>query len=266
MSESNEALIVALNPDPSTPNIVNGIEELVDKLGDLVTFYKLGIDLLVNEKFWEILPLLTEKGKKIFLDMKSIEIEEVIRRTVRNAGLLNIKFLTLDGNNSNKNISAAVRGREESGNGVKLLALTLLTSIDAHDFSEIYGRKAKDIDDFVLSRAKRLLNAGCDGIIASGRETEMLREKLRDEVKKDFLIVTPGIRRASDSKDDQKRFVTPAEAIMAGSNYLVVGRPITESEDPELSAREILDEMDEAFDKKSKKLESLEFSRIQIQS
>lgn len=249
MSESNEALIVALNPDPSTPNIVNGIEELVDKLGDLVTFYKLGIDLLVNEKFWEILPLLTEKGKKIFLDMKSIEIEEVIRRTVRNAGLLNIKFLTLDGNNSNKNISAAVRGREESGNGVKLLALTLLTSIDAHDFSEIYGRKAKDIDDFVLSRAKRLLNAGCDGVIASGRETKMLREKLSGEIG-DFLIVTPGIRRAADSKNDQKRFVTPTEAILAGSDYLVVGRPITESKDPERAAREILDEMDEAFDKK----------------
>lgn len=251
MSESNEALIVALNPDPSTPNIVNGIEELVDKLGDLVTFYKLGIDLLVSEKFWEILPLLTEKGKKIFLDMKSIEIEEVIRRTVRNAGLLNIKFLTLDGNNSNKNISAAVRGREESGNGVKLLALTLLTSIDGHDFSEIYGRKAKDIDGFVLSRAKRLLNAGCDGVIASGRETKMLREELRGEVEvDDFIIVTPGIRRAADSKNDQKRFVTPTEAILAGSDYLVVGRPITESKDPERAAREILDEMDEAFDKK----------------
>jgi orotidine-5'-phosphate decarboxylase len=224
-------LIVALDFPSASPAM-----ELVEKLDGLVSFFKVGIELQLAEGMSPVQRLIS-KGKKLFLDLKYFDVPETVERAVRRAATLGPTFLTVHGNR--RNVEAAVKGR--GGADLKLLAVTVLTSLDASDIQDM-GFPCQ-VEELVLHRAKAALEAGCDGVIASGQEARQIRAALGDKL----LIVTPGIRPPGSPRQDQKRAVTPREAVLAGADYLVVGRPITGDPDPRRAAQGILSEMEEAF-------------------
>lgn len=228
--ETKERLIVALDmPD------LGEAKKLVKTLDGLVGFFKVGLILytLGGPTFVE---WLQEQGKKVFLDLKLFDIPETVEKTVENVAKTGVSLLTVHGNA--KIIEYAVRGR--GNHPLKLLAVTVLTSLDAADLQDL-GFPCS-LEELVLHRAKKALAYGCDGVVASGRETRLIRRELG----KNLLIVTPGVRQVSGSSgasDLQKRVVTPREAIAAGSDYLVVGRPVIKAPDPRTAAARILEEM-----------------------
>jgi orotidine-5'-phosphate decarboxylase len=231
--EARDRLIVALDLDT-----VQQAGQMVRCLDGLVSFFKVGLSLQLAagaDNF--IRPLLAEQ-KRLFLDYKYFDVEETVRKAVSQAANIGANFLTVHGNH--RIIRAAVEGR--GGSALKLLAVTVLTSLDASDIAEMGFSCA--VEDLVLYRAKKALEAGCDGIVASGHEAGVLRQAVGDNL----LIVTPAIRPAGYGTDEQKRRVTPAEAVNAGADYLVVGRPITHQPDPRLAAGQILGQMQAAFD------------------
>jgi orotidine-5'-phosphate decarboxylase len=203
-----------------------------------VSFFKVGLGLCLDPEVNGFLRELTAQGKRVFLDYKFLDIEATVERAVAQVARLGIEFLTIH-HASPGIIKAAIKGRGTSS--LKLLAVTVLTSIDEADLRELGYSCA--VSELVLRRAKQAYEWGCDGVIASGREAELIRA----QVGEDFLIVTPGIRPAGSVNVDQKRAVTPAVAISAGADYLVVGRPIVASPDPVAAACAILDEMQSAF-------------------
>ncbi|MGQ9824230.1 MAG: orotidine-5'-phosphate decarboxylase [Desulfotomaculales bacterium] len=225
-----ERLIVALDL-PSTEEA----KKLVQALNGLVSFFKVGL-ILYSLGGPDFVEWLRERGKNVFLDLKLFDIPETVEKTVENVAKTGVSFLTVHGNA--KIIEHAVRGRSNSS--LKLLAVTLLTSLDAEDIQDL-GFPCS-VDELVLHRAKKALACGCDGVVASGRETRLIRSELGNGL----LIVTPGIRPEASGKkegDLQKRVVTPREAITAGADYLVVGRPVVKSPQPRLAAAQILEEM-----------------------
>jgi len=176
----------------------------------------------------------------VLVDYKWLEIPETVERTVEQAANIGVSFVTLHGNGPI--IRAAIKGRKKSGRtNPKLFTVTVLTSMDTSDLSELYGYQGS-VEAFVLKRAKDALDEGFDGVIASGREAG----KIRELTGRKLLIVTPGIRPEGFLTDDQKRRVTPREAIVAGADYLVVGRPITRDPNPRKAAERILAEMEDA--------------------
>lgn len=216
-----ERLIVALD-FPS----VEEAERHVELLGDTVWFYKLGLELFMAGGYFELVKWLTEKGKKVFVDLKFFDVPETVRAAVRQLRKHSATFATVHGNN------AMLKAAAEEKNGVKILAVTVLTSLDKGDMDDL-GFDV-DIPALVLSRAKRALQLGCDGVISSGLEAPKLREELGDQ----FLIITPGIRPVANI-DDQKRVVDVEEAFFNGADYIVVGRPIKSAEDPKKAAEDI---------------------------
>jgi orotidine-5'-phosphate decarboxylase len=230
-TDARERLIVALDFDSADRAI-----RLVERLEGLVSLFKVGIELQLAEGMKPVNYLIS-LGKKVFLDLKYFDVPETVERAVQRAASLGVTFLTIHG--SGRNIEAAVRGRGNSD--LKLLSVTVLTSLDAYDIQDL-GFDCS-VEELVLFRARRALDAGCDGVIASGLEAA----KIREVVGSKLLIVTPGIRPTGAPKQDQKRAVSPREAIMAGADYLVVGRPITAQSDPRAAAERIVDEMQEAF-------------------
>src|SRR6266581_8720000 len=228
---ANDRLIVALDFDSSEK-----MAALVEELEGLVSFFKVGIELQLAEGMSPVRYLIS-KGKKVFLDLKYFDVPETVERAVRRATALGVTFLTIHGNG--RNIEAAVKGRGAAD--LKLLSVTVLTSLDAHDIQDL-GFQCS-VEQLVLHRAQKALDAGCDGVIASGEEARQIRAASRDKL----LIVTPGIRPIGSPSQDQKRAVTPREAVLAGADYLVVGRPITRDPDPRKAAQGILSEMEEAF-------------------
>ena len=196
------------------------------RLEGRVGFYKIGMQLQFNGGI-DLARRLVERGKKIFLDSKLLDIDETITGAVANIARMGVSFLTVHGTGAT--IRAAVRGR--GGRDLRILAVTALTSLDAADLLEL-GVEVP-VKEYVLRRAQSALNAGCDGVIASGQEAAPIRELAGDRL----LIVTPGIRSPGVAHDDQKRVSTPEDAIAAGADYLVVGREITQSPDP-ISATE----------------------------
>ena len=228
---ANDRLIVALDFDSSEK-----MAALVEELEGLVSFFKVGIELQLAEGMSPVRYLIS-KGKKVFLDLKYFDVPETVERAVRRAASMGASFLTIHGHG--RNIEAAVRGRGTTD--LKLLAVTVLTSLDAYDIQDL-GYPCS-VEQLVLHRAKQAAEAGCDGVVASGQEAAPIRELVGDKL----LIVTPGIRPAGSPKQDQKRAVTPRESVLAGADYLVVGRYITADPHPRKAAEQVIAEMQEAF-------------------
>jgi len=195
---------------------------LIARLGDQVSFYKVGLELLFAGGLG-LAQDLKHHGKHVFLDMKLLDIGNTIERAVANAAELGLDFLTIHGTDL-KTMRSAVAGRGKAR--LKLLAVTVLTNLTDDDLRQ-QGSKMSAAD-LVLHRARLAKEAGCDGVIASGQEAQRIREV----VGPGFLIVTPGIRLPGGTTDDQERVMTPDRAIAAGADYLVVGRPITQADDP----------------------------------
>ena len=222
MTNSNkDKLIVALDL-PST----DAARALVDTLGDSVSFYKVGLELLFSGGL-DLARDLKRQNKRVFLDMKLLDIGNTVERAVATAATLGLDFLTIHGHDS-KTLKAAVKGRGASS--LKLLAVTVLTSLDAADLAE-QGTSLSP-SDLVLKRARLAHANGFDGVIASGQEAA----KVRAASGPNFLIITPGIRLPGGAAGDQTRITTPEDALRAGANHLVVGRPINATPNPKAAA------------------------------
>ena len=202
--------------------------ELVQELDDSVRFYKLGLELLMAGGYFELLDWLAGRGKKIFVDLKFFDVPATVARAVARLNGRGVTFCTVHGNQGI--MEAAVAARED----VKVLAVTALTSLDRGDLDDL-GFQC-DVSELVLSRARRALEAGCDGVVSSGLEAARLREHLDARL----MVVTPGIRPVENRPtDDQKRVVTVDQAFALGADYIVVGRPIRDAKDPRAAAQAI---------------------------
>jgi orotidine-5'-phosphate decarboxylase len=229
-----DRLIVALD----MPTIEEA-RRLVAQLGETVSFYKVGLELLFVGGL-DLARDLRRQGKRVFLDMKLLDIGNTVERAVANATELDVTFLTVHGHDL-KTLRAAVSGRADRK--VKLLAVTVLTNLTADDLRE-QGSTFSPAD-LVLRRAELAHAAGFDGVIASGQEAA----RIRAATSPDFLIVTPGIRLIGSTTDDQERVMTPEHAIVAGANHVVVGRPITQADDPKAAAETFVHHIREAVQK-----------------
>ena len=230
MPNPRDRLIVALD----LPT-VRDAEAMVERLGDSVSFYKIGYQLA----FAGGLPLtraLTQAGKRVFLDMKLHDIENSVAKGVENVARLGVNFLTVHA--YPQTMKAAVAAR--AGSDLKILAVTVLTSYDDIDLAE--SGYATGVEALVARRAQQAHDLGVDGLVCSPEEASPLRLA----VGHDMVFVTPGIRPQGSARGDQKRVTTPAQAIAAGADHLVVGRPITEASDPKAVAQAIVDEISAA--------------------
>ena len=227
----SERLIFALDlPDPSSAR------KMVEQLGDAVHFYKLGLQLAMSGGYFELLDWLVGQGKRIFVDLKFFDVPATVAAAVRNLNNRGVVFTTVHGNQSIMEAAGAAKG------DVKILAVTALTSLDRGDLDD-FGFDC-DVRDLVLSRASRAMEAGCDGVIASGLELLALRQVVDDRL----LVITPGIRPVDNrAEDDQKRVVTVEQAFADGADYIVVGRPIRNAPDPRKVAQSIQATIVEAF-------------------
>jgi orotidine-5'-phosphate decarboxylase len=204
---------------------------LTDVLGESVSFYKVGLELLFNDGL-ALASELKNDGKRVFLDMKFLDIGNTVEKAVAAVAGLGFDFLTLHGIDS-KTVKAAVAGRGSSS--LKLLGVTVLTSLDQADLNE-QGIQLSPAE-LVLKRARIAQDAGLDGVIASGQEAASVRAATGPN----FLIVTPGIRLPGGDAGDQKRITTPEVALRDGANHLVVGRPITAAAHPKQAAERVLE-------------------------
>jgi orotidine-5'-phosphate decarboxylase len=230
LSPSDDRLIVALD----VPNAVAGLA-LADKLGDAVSFYKIGLGMLTGGGLALANELKQEQGKRIFLDMKLFDIGATVEAAVRGLAQFDLDFLTVHGD------PHVVRAAKEgaAGSNLKILGVTILTSLDRADLDAALIQQG-DLPDLVLTRAARALEAGADGVIASPQEAAAIRA-LPEAAGK--LIVTPGVRPQGAALGDQKRVATPAQAVANGVDHIVVGRPIWQAQDPVAAARAILAEL-----------------------
>jgi len=224
-----ERLIFALDV-PSTGDAIR----LVTTLGEAVSFYKLGLELFMAGGYFELMDRLSEQGKKVMVDLKFFDVPETVRLAVRQLAKHRPSFATVHGNDA---ILAAAAGEKGP---VRILAVTVLTSLDQGDLTDL-GFQC-DVEALVLSRARRALALGCDGVVSSGLEAERLRESLGDR----FLIITPGIRPVANT-DDQKRTVDIEQAFRNGADYIVVGRPIRDAADPRAAAERIQERIQTLF-------------------
>ena len=218
-----ERLIVALDvPDAKSAR------EFVHVLGDSVSFYKIGLELFMAGGYFELLEWLAKQDKRVFVDLKFFDIPATVQAAVKQLSNLGATFCTVHGNQSIMEAAAQAKGK------LKVLAVTVLTSLDRGDLDDL-GFKC-DVEQLVLSRARRALEAGCDGVVSSGMEAA----KLREFIDKKLLVVTPGIRPVENRPDDdQKRAVTVEQAFQNGADYIVVGRPIRKAADPRAAAEAI---------------------------
>jgi orotidine-5'-phosphate decarboxylase len=224
---SDDRLIVALD----VSNAVEGLA-LADRIGDAVSFYKIGLGMLTGGGLALANELKQERGKRIFLDMKFFDIGATVEKAVRGIAAFDLDFLTVHGDP--QVVRAATEGA--SGTGLKILAVTVLTSNDRADLDAnmiVPG----DMAEIVATRAARAFDAGADGVIASPHEAAMIRALPEARGR---LIVTPGVRPEGSDRGDQKRVATPAEAIRSGADHIVVGRPVWQAADPAAAARAIL--------------------------
>ncbi|HEY5305972.1 MAG TPA: orotidine-5'-phosphate decarboxylase [Pseudolabrys sp.] len=228
--DARERLIVALDL-PS----VKAAESMVSKLGESASFYKIGYQLAYAGGLSFAAGLIAA-GKKVFLDLKLHDIGNTVGKGVESVAQLGATFLTVHA--YPQTIKAAVAAKSNSG--LKILAVTVLTSYDDSDLFEA-GYKL-GVNALVTQRAAQARAAGADGLVCSAEEAANLRKI----VGPGMALVTPGIRPAGSSRDDQKRIMTPAKAIAAGADYLVVGRPIVEAADPKAAADAIVTEIKQA--------------------
>lgn len=230
MTRADDRLIVALD----VPNALAGLE-LAGKLADAVSFYKIGLGMLTGGGLALANELKQEHGKRIFLDMKFFDISATVEAAVRGIAQYDLDFLTVQGD---PHVVRAARDGA-GGSGLKILAVTVLTSLDRGDLDEAMIRPG-DLAEITLERAARALSAGADGVIASPQEAAAIRA-LPEAAGK--LIVTPGVRPTGAAAGDQKRIATPADALRAGADHIVVGRPIWAAPDPRQAALDVLQEL-----------------------
>ena len=228
-----ERLIFALDvPD------LGRARHLIDTLGDAVVFYKLGLEFFLSGHYFELAADLQERGKKIFVDLKLFDIPATVAAAVRQLARHQVNFCTVHGNDGMLRAAADAKG------DMQILAVTALTSLDQGDLDDL-GFKC-DARTLVLSRARRALAAGCDGVVSSGLEVAALRESVDHAL----ITVCPGIRPILNDEvpaaDDQQRVMTPGRAITSGADYLVVGRPIRGAADPRAAAEAIQEEIRKA--------------------
>ena len=207
---------------------------------EAVSFYKVGLELLFTGGL-DLARSLKAQGKRVFLDMKLLDIGNTVERAVANASELGVHFLTVHGHDL-KTLRSAVAGRAHSPrkDQVKLLAVTVMTNLTAEDLVQQGSHMSPT--DLVLHRAQLAFHSGFDGVIASGQEAA----KIRAATSPTFLIVTPGIRLPGGTTDDQERVMTPDSAIKAGADHIVIGRPITQASDPQIAAETFLHHIREA--------------------
>lgn len=227
---ADDRLIVALD----VPNLLDGLA-LVDRLGDAVSFYKIGLGMLTGGGLALANELKSERGKRVFLDMKLFDIGATVEAAVRGLAQYDLDFLTVHGDP--QVVRAAKAGA--AGSATRILAVTILTSLDRADLDANLIRPG-DIHEITLERAARAFEAGADGVIASPQEAAMIRTLPQAAGR---LIVTPGIRPSGAATGDQKRIATPAQAIRDGADHIVVGRPIWQAADPARAARVIAAEL-----------------------
>jgi orotidine-5'-phosphate decarboxylase len=228
---ARERLILALD-------VASGEEarRLVTELGDAVGFYKVGLELFCAGAGDALVDWLADQGKKVFVDLKLFDVPETVRGAIRRLAARPITFTTVHGNDGI--MEAACRDKGP----LKVLAVTVLTSLDRGDLKDLGF--TVDVESLVLSRARRALALGCDGVVSSGLEARTLRSELGEKL----LIVTPGIRPVENRPvDDQKRVVDVAQAFRNGADYIVVGRPIRSSPDPRRTAMEIQETISALF-------------------
>jgi len=221
--ESRDRLIVAL--DLSS---IEAAEALIARLGDSVTFYKIGYQLAYAGGL-SLVPKLAERGKKVFADLKLHDIGNTVAKGVESVAKLGATFLTVHA--YPQTMKAAVEAR---GSSLKILAVTVLTSYDGDDLHAAGYRFS--VSDLVEARALQAQTLGIDGLVCSGEEAATVRGIVGAQM----ALVTPGIRPAGSAVGDQKRIMTPGRAISAGADYLVVGRPIVEASDPKAAADAIV--------------------------
>ncbi len=198
---------------------------LVQELGEAVHFYKLGLELFMSGGYFELVDWLLGQGKRVFCDLKFFDVPETVGRAVRQLKDRGVDFATVHGNDTM--LEAAAREK----NGLKILAVTVLTSLDRTDLESL-GFQC-DVEELVLARARKALKLGCDGVISSGLEAARLRADLGEQ----FLIVSPGIRPVDNRpEDDQKRVVTVEQAFRNGADHIVIGRPILNAPDRRAAA------------------------------
>ena len=222
---ANDRLIVALD----VPT-VSAAKELVTVLDDSVVFYKVGLELFMSGDAFALVNWLRDRDKKVFVDLKFFDVPATVGRAVSQLNGLGITFATIHGNDAIMQAAAA------SAEDVDILAVTVLTSLDRGALSDLGF--ACDVSELVVSRARRAVAHGCAGVVASGQEAALLRRELGNTL----LVVVPGIRPV-DNQDDQKRTVSAEQALRDGADYLVVGRPIRDANDPKAAAEQIQEEI-----------------------
>jgi orotidine-5'-phosphate decarboxylase len=226
---NRERLIFALD----VPSLQEA-RALISRLGDSVGFYKLGLEVFLSGHYFELMAELKDQGKKIFADLKLFDIPATVAAAVRQLAKHDVNFCTVHGND------AMLRAAAEAKGGMQILAVTALTSLDQGDLDDL-GFQC-DARTLVLSRARRALALGCDGVVSSGLEVGELREHAEPRL----ITVCPGIRPIHND-DDQQRVMTPYQAIRDGADYLVVGRPIRTASDPAAAAESIQSEIARAL-------------------
>ena len=209
---------------------IDDAKSLVTDIGDAVSFYKLGLELCMSGGYFELVDWLTRQNKAIFVDLKFFDIPHTVGKAVQQLNRYKVRFASVHGNDS------IMRAAAEAKGDIGILAVTVLTSLDKGDLDDL-GFQC-DVQELVLSRARRAMHYGCDGVVASGLEVEQLRSTLGGGL----IIVTPGIRPIHNA-EDQKRVVTPRQALSRGADYIVVGRPIHEAADPRRAALDIQKEI-----------------------
>jgi orotidine-5'-phosphate decarboxylase len=233
IAEARKKLIVAL--DFST---IDEARAMVEQLGEEIGFYKvgLGLQLAGGDRFAKELK---DQNKRVFLDYKYYDIEETIRNAVARAAEMGIDFLTVHGVSGI--LRSAVQGRGSAD--LKILCVTVLTSMDAEDIQEMGFPPTMTVEDLVVHRAVKAMNIGIDGVIASALEASKIKSLSSGKL----MVVSPGIRPEGSPPQDQKRVATPSEAVKAGADYLVIGRPITDAGNPREEANKIIVEMANAM-------------------
>jgi orotidine-5'-phosphate decarboxylase len=205
---------------------------LVEQLGEAVQFYKIGLELFMAGEYFPLLAWLVARNKKVFVDLKFFDVPATVAAAVRQLRNRGVTFATVHGNQSIMQAAAEAKG------DVKILGVTVLTSLDRGDLDDL-GFTC-DVQQLVLSRARRALEAGCDGVVSSGLEAQLLRQYIDDRL----LVITPGIRPVDNRpSDDQKRVVSVEQALQYGADYIVVGRPIRDAADPRAAAERVQEQI-----------------------
>ena len=229
---NKDRLIFALDVDDCKK-----AKNLVEELGDSVSFYKLGLELMMTDEYFDLMSWMLKKDKKIFADLKFFDIPATVGAAVRSLKNRGASFVTVHGNQAIMESAA-----DNKGDSLKVMAVTALTSLDRGDLNDL-GFDC-DVSELVLSRAKRALEAGCDGVISSGIEAPLLRKHINEKL----LVITPGIRPVDNKPcEDQKRVVTVEKAFSNGADYIVIGRPIRDANNSRLAAENIQKSIDIIF-------------------